>query len=61
MYTHLHELKPYSTTYLHAYIHIYLHLLTNSMAQQPMKNFDRPLMKDILSDSILITLNLIFC
>ena len=30
--------------------------VTYSMAQQPLKSFDRPLMKVSLSDSILVTL-----
>ena len=34
----------------------FLLLLTNSMAQQPLKSFDRPLMRISLSNSILVTL-----
>ena len=35
------------------------YIITYSMAQQPLKSFDRPLMRVSLSNSILVTL--IFC
>ena len=54
---------PYIMGYIHTYIYTYihtfirsLHTYTYSMAQQPSKSFERPLMTVSLSNSILFKL-----
>ena len=48
-----------STIKFTIFIELECSILTHSMAQQPLKSFDRALMRISLSDSILVTL--VFC